>query len=88
MLKINGRWYLDSDSMQFIIYEKTISKSGKTAGQEVFTPKAFCGNLFQVKNWLFNQEIKDNVELLNNIEERVKLSNSIDGELYGSGSGC
>lgn len=82
MIKITDRWYLDSDSMQFIIYEKTISKKN---GKEVYNPRAFCGNLFQLKNWLINKELFDNIELLNNIRRCEELSNTIDKTLTGVG---
>lgn len=81
MLKINDRWYVDSDSMQFILYERTIAKKGKRAGEEIFTAKAYCGNLIQLKNWLINQEILDNIGLLRNLTEIGKLSNTIDSTL-------
>ena len=82
MIHIEGDYYLDSDRYQFIINRKMVNKK---TGKEYFNPVAFCGNLFQVKNWLFNEEIRDNIEILKNIEECVKLSNSIDKSLMGVG---
>lgn len=81
MLKITDRWYLGSDSMQFIAYEKTTNRKG----EEIYNPRAFCGNLFQLKNWLINKEILDNIELLNNIKRCEELSNTIDKTLTGVG---
>lgn len=77
MKQINERWYLGSDSMQFILYEKSISKKG----EDVYTPKAYCGNLNQLKNWLLNQEIIEYLELLENIDKCIELSNTIDKAL-------
>lgn len=82
MIKITDRWYLDSDRFQFIIREKKLSKKD---GKEYLDPTAFCGNLFQVKNWLLNQEIKDNLGLIENIDECIRLSNTIDKTLTGVG---
>ena len=84
MIKINDRWFLGSDSMQFILYEKTISKKN---GKEVYNPRALCGNLFQLKNWLINKELLDNIELLGNIDKCIELSNTIDKTLTGVGKG-
>lgn len=82
MIKITDRWYLDSDRFQFIVKEKKLSKKD---GKEYLDPVAFCGNLFQVKNWLLNQEMKDDLSLIENIDECIKLSNSIDKTLTGVG---
>lgn len=84
MIKINDRWFLGSDAMQFILYEKTISKKN---GKDVYSPRAFCGNLFQLKNWLINKEVFDNMELLENIDKCIELSNTIDRTLTGVGKG-
>jgi len=81
MIQINDRWYLGSDAFQFIVYEKAINKKGK----EAFYPRAYCGNLFQLKNWLINKELFDNVELLENIKRCEELSNTIDKTLTGVG---
>lgn len=82
MIHIEGDYYLDSDRYQFIINRKMVNKK---TGEEYFNPVAFCGNLFQVKNWLFNEEIRNDLQILKNIEECVKLSNSIDKSLMGVG---
>lgn len=85
MIHIEGNYYLDADRFQFIICEKKVAVTGKNAGQEYYDQVAFCGNLFQVKNWLFTQEVRSNIEILKNIEECVKLSNTIDKSLMGVG---
>lgn len=85
MIHIEGNYYLDADRFQFIICEKKVAVTGKNAGREYFDQVAFCGNLFQVKNWLFTQEVRSNIEIIKNIEECVKLSNTIDKSLMGVG---
>ena len=85
MIHIEGNYYLDADTYQFIICEKKVRKDGKDAGSEYYDQIAFCGNLFQVKNWLFNQELRSNIELIKNIGKCVELSNSIDKSLTAVG---
>ena len=82
MIHIEGNYYLDADTYQFIVYEKVISKKN---GRESYNPRAFCGNLFQLKDWLINKEIFDNIELLNNISRCEELSKTIDKTLTGVG---
>lgn len=86
MIELSERWFLDSDNLQFILYEKTMGQDGKRKGVEVFTAKAFCGNIEQLKNWIINQELKDNIELLNNIDKCIELSNTIDRSLSEVGN--
>lgn len=84
-IKVTDKYYIDADRFQFIVLEKKKAEKGKNAGQEYLDPVAFCGNLFQLKNWIFNQEIRDNIELLDNISKCVELSNTIDKSLMGVG---
>ena len=83
MIHIYDKWYLDSDAFSFIISERSTIKdeNSKNFGQEIFKNVAYCGNLYQVKNWLMNEEIRSNLELLNNLDECIKMSNSIDSGL-------
>lgn len=81
MIKITDKWYLDSDKYQFIICEKKIAQKGENIGNEYYDQVAFCGNLFQVKSWLMNEEIRADLELLNNIDKCIRLSNSINQAL-------
>ena len=85
MIHIEGNYYLDADRYQFIVCERKVKKEGKDIGSEYYDQVAFCGNLFQVKNWLFNEEVRSNIEIFKNIEECVKLSNTIDKSLMGVG---
>ena len=85
MIKITDRFYIDSDKFQFIVLERKIAKEGKNVGSVKYDPVAFCGNLFQLKNWIYNQEIRENIDLLNNMNKCVELSNTIDKSLMGVG---
>ena len=81
MIHIEGNYYLDADTYQFIVCEKKERKSGKDKGEEFYEQIAFCGNLSQVKDWLFTQELRDNIGLLENIDKCIELSKTIDGGL-------
>lgn len=83
MIHIEGNYYLDSDKYQFIVCEKKKRLSGREIGEDYYDPVAFCGNLLQLKDWLFTQELRDNLNLLNNLEECIKLAYSIDKSLAG-----
>ena len=85
MIKITERFHIEADRFQFIVLEKKISQEGKNPGSIKYDPVAFCGNLFQLKNWIFNQDIRDNIDLLNNLNKCVELSNTIDKSLMGVG---
>ena len=81
MLKITDRWYVDTDPFQFIVYEKTTTKTGKNPGKESLVARAYCGTLTQLKNWLMNREIMDDNKMLKNIKECERLSRTIDREI-------
>ena len=80
MKAINDKYYLDTDAFSYIIKEKKIRKKN---GQIYYDPIAFCGNLVQLKDYLINKEILENIELLNNIDEVIKLSHAIDKVFVG-----
>lgn len=78
MIKINDRYYIDSDPYSIAVLERRVVEEGKNKGQEYFTAIAWCGNLIQLKEYLMFQSLKDNIELLNNIEKCIELSHTID----------
>ena len=75
MLKINEKYYIDSDSCNYILLEKNIVKDEKSKnyGKEVYKNVAYYGNVNSLYNGLIEKEIKENVELLNNIEKIIEL---------------
>jgi hypothetical protein len=75
MLKINEKYYIDSDSCNYILLEKSIVKDEKSKnyGKEVYKNVAYYGNVNSLYNGLIEKEIKENVELLNNIEKIIEL---------------
>lgn len=79
MIKITDEYYLDKDSIQFIVKEKYVNKKG----EEKFKDIAFCGNLKDVKSFLFTKEIRKDLTILENVELCIQLSNRIDRGLIG-----
>ncbi len=74
MRKINDKYFLDTDAFSYIIREKKIRKNGK----EFYDPIAFCGNLVQLKDYLVNKEVREDINLLDNIDKVIELSHTID----------
>ncbi len=75
MLKINEKYYIDSDSCNYILLEKSViqDKKSKNYGKEVYKNVAYYGNVKSLYNGLIEKEIKENIELLNNIEKIIEL---------------
>lgn len=80
MLKINEKYYLDSDSLQYILIEKSIvqKEDSKNYGKETFKNVGYYGTLEVLKQALLEKEIKDNIELLNNIDKVIELKNELE----------
>lgn len=75
MLKINEKYYIDSDSCNYVLLEKSIvqDEKSKNYGKEVYKNVAYYGNANSLYNGLIEKEIKENIELLNNIEKIIEL---------------
>lgn len=82
MLKINEKYYLDTDACNYILIEKNIVKdeTSKNYGKETFKNIAYYNNLESLYKGIIEKEIKSNVELLNNIESIIELKNSLQVE--------
>lgn len=78
MVKVNDKFYLESDPYSITVLERRIAEKGENKGQEYFTAIAWCGKLEQLKEYLFLHELTDNIELLNNIDKCIELSHTID----------
>jgi len=80
MLKINEKYYLDSDSLQYILIEKNIvaKKDSKNCGKETFKNIGYYGTLESLKKSLLEKEIKDNLDLLNNIDKIIELKKELE----------
>lgn len=79
MLKINEKYYLDSDSLQYILIEKSVvqKEDSENYGKETFKNVGYYGTLELLKQSLLEKEIKDNIELLNSIDKVIELKNEL-----------
>lgn len=79
MIKITDKYYLDTDSCNYILIEKSIvqKEDSKNYGKETFKNIAYYGTIENLYNGLIEKEIKENVELLNNIEKVIEMKNEI-----------
>ena len=79
MIKITDKYYLDTDSCNYILIERSIVKDEKSKnyGKEVFKNIAYFGSIENLYNGIIEREIKENVELLNNIEKVIELKKEI-----------
>ena len=80
MLKLNERYYLDSDSLQYILIEKSIvqKEDSKNYGKETFKNVGYYGTLERLKQSLLEKEIKGDIELLNSIDKVIELKNELE----------
>ena len=79
MIKITDRYYLDSDSLQYILVERKVvnKEKSKNYGKETFKNIAYFPTIESLKNYIIEKEIKANIELLNNIDKVIELKNEI-----------
>lgn len=80
MLKITNRYYLDTDSCNYILMEKTIvqKEDSKNYGKEVFKNIAYYGSVESLYKGIIEKEIKENIELLNNIEKIIEIKDELE----------
>ena len=79
MIKITDRYYLDSDSLQYILIERSVvqKEGSKNYGAEKFSNIGYYSTLESLKQSLLEKEIKENLELLNNIDKVIEIKNEI-----------
>ena len=73
MLEITKNYYLGCNKTNFTLFEKKVSENGKESMKNL----GYYSSLEQVYDALIKKEIKDNMELLNNIKEIVSLVNEL-----------
>ena len=73
MEKITEKYYLGSNKSTFILYEKKIS----TTGKETYKNLGYMATLEAVYTTLLNKELREDLELLNNIEKVSKMINEL-----------
>ena len=77
MIRINDDYYIDSDTYNFILLKKDINKKN---GKEEYDPIAYANKLEQLKTFLFERELKENIDLLNNIDKCIELKRELEDE--------
>ncbi len=80
MIKISDKYYLETDALNYILKEKKIRKDGKKKGEEYYENIAYFGRIEHLYNYIIEKEIKENIELLNNIEKVIELKREISKE--------
>lgn len=70
MEKITEKYYLGSNKNTYILYEKKISVS---TGKETYKNVGYLRTLEAVYTTLLEKEIKENLTLLNNMNEITKM---------------
>lgn len=79
---IINNWYLDTDRFNYILVKRSIAKTGKNAGSEVFSNEAFYPNLVALKRGIIQRCIIGgfiNVELTLLLEQVDKLILKMEG---------
>ena len=72
MLRITDKYYLSSNKTAFTLHERKVSE---TTGKETYKSVGYFNSLEGLYLSLVNKEIRDNLELLNNID---KISSMIE----------
>ena len=70
MQKITEKYYLGSNKNNFILYERKVSE---TTGKGTFKTLGYMMTLDKVYTTLLDKEIKENIELLNNIQKITSM---------------
>lgn len=79
MIKINDRYYIKTDSMQYILCEKVIvqDEKSKNYGKERYDNVAYYGNIESLKAGLIEKELKENIQSLENIDKIIEIKNEL-----------
>ena len=79
MIKINDRYYIKTDSMQYILCVKAIvqDEKSKNYGKERYDNVAYYGNIESLKAGLIEKELKENIQLLENIDKIIEIKNEL-----------
>lgn len=80
MLKINDNYYIGSDNLQYILIKKRIvnKEDSSNYGKEVFENVGYYSTIESLKSSLLEKEIKENIELLNNIDKIIELKKELE----------
>lgn len=73
--KIDDDYYIDSDSYQYLLQKKTIAKSGKHAGDEVYTTEKYCGTISETLDQYTQIKLREKLkecDEIGEIKEHIK----------------
>lgn len=72
-IEIDGRYVIESSTHDFVLYERKISKSGKTECQMVLSRLGFFNKIHQLVRALITHDLKrSDVETLQAMHEHVE----------------
>lgn len=77
MKQINEKYYIDSDSLNYILMEKKVYENGKNIGKEYFVNIGYYNRLQDLYKTLIEKEIKDDLGMIENISKVVELIEKI-----------
>ena len=78
MIEINDKYAISSDAFSFCVKEKIKTKKGDYRWKDI----AWFGNLKQLKSFLMEKEIREDLSILENVSMCIALSEKVD-ELMG-----
>ncbi len=67
--RIDDDYFIDSDSYQYLLQKKSVAKSGKQKGQEVYTTVKYCGTITQALDQYTQIILKEKLKECKEIEE-------------------
>jgi hypothetical protein len=73
MIKLNEKYYLDNDSMNYILMEKKTVAEGDNEGKEYYENISYTGHLEDLVSTLIEKGIKSNIEILYNVEQLIQF---------------
>lgn len=81
MIKLTDEYYLDTDSCNYILMKKSIvqKEDSKNYGSESFKNVAYYGTIESLYSGLIERKLKENIEILNNIEKIIEIKNELKG---------
>lgn len=85
MERINDKYYLDSDKYNLILIEKKIGKKGKSLGKECFINVGYFTSIEQLYKSIIEQNIKDDLGIINNIQKIADMINELKDFNKGKG---
>lgn len=79
MIKINEKYVVDSDNLQYILKEKKTAKSDnkKSLGKDYYVTIGYYGSLESLANALLEKQIKANLTIIENINKIIKIKEEI-----------